>query len=208
MGARCSSGLRGKARHPPAAGLSGRTDKAATAGGRGASIDCYTQNFGFVRGISAPLVVLNYSSRMWKSYLFAATAAAVLSGPCLGGDFVTGQAARAVIGQPFFNAQNAGAASTTPAPAGGPRRPRRPANLQGTPITLLGAASGVAYVNNTLFVVDDNHLGFTPDNNRVLIYPEHQSDGPGGYGGDSATERALPGMRRRGNGSCGAARLR
>jgi len=108
---------------------------------------------------------------MWKSYLFAVTAAAVLSGPCLGGDFVTGQAARAVIGQPFFNAQNAGAASTTPAPAGGPRRPRRPASLQGTPITLLGSASGLAYVNNTLFVVDDNHLGFSPDNNRVLIYP-------------------------------------
>ena len=108
---------------------------------------------------------------MWKSYLFAVTAAAVLSGPCLGGDFVTGQAARAVIGQPFFNAQNAGAASTTPAPAGGPRRPRRPASLQGTPITLLGGASGLAYVNNTLFVVDDNHLGFLPDNNRVLIYP-------------------------------------
>ena len=108
---------------------------------------------------------------MWKSYLFAAAAAAVLSIPCWGGDFMTGQAARAVIGQPFFNAQNAGAASTTPAPAGGPRRPRRPAGLQGTPITLLGAASGVAYVNNTLFVVDDNHLGFTPDNNRVLIYP-------------------------------------
>ncbi len=29
----------------------------------------------------------------------------------------------------------------------------------------------MAYINNTLFVVDDNHLGFTPDNNRVLIYP-------------------------------------
>jgi uncharacterized protein (TIGR03437 family) len=108
---------------------------------------------------------------MWKSYIFAVSAAAVLSGPCWGGDFVTGQAARAVIGQPFFNAQNAGAASTTPATAGGPQRPRRPASLQGTPITLLGAASGVAYVNNTLFVVDDNHLGFLPDNNRVLIYP-------------------------------------
>src|SRR5487761_2781390 len=108
---------------------------------------------------------------MWKSYLFAVTAAAALSVPGLGGDFVTGQAARAVIGQPFFNAQNAGAASTTPSPIGGPRRPRRPASLQGTPITLLGGASGVAYVNNTLFVVDDNHLGFLPDNNRVLIYP-------------------------------------
>ena len=116
---------------------------------------------------------------MWKSYLFAVTAAAVLSGPCSGGDFVTGQAARAVIGQPFFNAQNAGAASTTPAPAGGPRRPRRPTSLQGTPITLLGAASGVAYANNTLFVVDDNHLGFTPDNNRVLIYPNINQAIPG-----------------------------
>jgi len=108
---------------------------------------------------------------MWKSYLFTVAAAAVLSGPCWGGDFLTGQAARAVIGQPFFNAQNAGAESTVPPPAGGPRRPRRPARLQGTPITLLGAAGGVAYANNTLFVVDDNHLGFTPDNNRVLIYP-------------------------------------
>ncbi len=108
---------------------------------------------------------------MWKSYLFAVAAAAVLSAPCWGGDFLTGQAARAVIGQPFFNAQNAGAASTTPAPAGGPRRPRRPASRLGTPITLLGAASGLAYVNNTLFVVDDNHLGFTPNNSRVLIYP-------------------------------------
>jgi len=108
---------------------------------------------------------------MWKSYLLAVAAAAVLSGPCWGGDFLTGQAARAVIGQPFFNAQNAGAESTVPPPAGGPRRPRRPARLQGTPITLLGAAGGVAYANNTLFVVDDNHLGFTPDNNRVLIYP-------------------------------------
>jgi len=108
---------------------------------------------------------------MWKPYLLAVATAALLSGPCWGADFLTGQAARAVIGQPFFNAQNAGAASTVPPPAGGPRRPRRPASLQGTPITLLGAAGGVAYANNTLFVVDDNHLGFTPDNNRVLIYP-------------------------------------
>jgi len=108
---------------------------------------------------------------MLKSYVLAMAAAAALSGPCWGGDFLTGQAARAVIGQPFFNAQNAGAASTAPQPSGGPRRPRRPASQQGAPITLLGAASGVAYANNTLFVVDDNHLGFSPDNNRLLIYP-------------------------------------
>ena len=72
---------------------------------------------------------------MWKSYLFAAAAAVILSGPSWGADFLTGQAARAVIGQPFFRAQNSGAASIIPAPAGGPRRPRRPASVQGIPIT-------------------------------------------------------------------------
>ncbi len=109
---------------------------------------------------------------MWKSYLFAAAAAAVLSGPCWGGDFVTGQSARAVIGQPFFNAQNAGVASTTPAPAGDRAGRGWPTSLSPTP-PLLGAASGVAYVNNTLFVVDDNHQDY-PDNNPCSDLSEHQ----------------------------------
>ena len=107
---------------------------------------------------------------MLKSYVLLLAGAAVLSPLGLGADFLTGQAARAVIGQPFFNAQNTGAVSTTPGPAGGPRRPRRPSSVQGTPITLLGAASGLAYANNTLFVVDDNHLGLQPEHNRVLTY--------------------------------------
>ena len=107
---------------------------------------------------------------MLKSYALLLAGAALLSAPCWGADFLNGQAARAIIGQPFFSAQNTGAASTVPGNPGGPRRPRRPSSLQGTPITLLGAASGVAYANNTLFVVDDNHLGLLPDNNRVLIY--------------------------------------
>ena len=63
-------------------------------------------------------------------------------------DFVTGQAAREVFGQPTFTFQGAGS----------------PSQFQ------LGAVQGVAYANNTLFVVDSNHLQKTPINNRVLIY--------------------------------------
>ncbi len=62
-------------------------------------------------------------------------------------DFVTGQAARVVIGQETFTAQQPGA-------------------NQG----LLGAVSGVAYANNTLLVVDGSRVQASPQNNRVLIY--------------------------------------
>ncbi len=34
----------------------------------------------------------------------------------------------------------------------------------------MGAADGIAYANNTLFIVDSNHLQIPPVNNRVLIY--------------------------------------
>jgi uncharacterized protein (TIGR03437 family) len=63
--------------------------------------------------------------------------------------FLTGQAAREVIGQPTFTEQGAGS----------------PSAYQ------FGAAQGLAYANNTLFVVDSNeHALITPDNNRVLIF--------------------------------------
>jgi hypothetical protein len=106
---------------------------------RGASIHCYTLNFysgwsSLIRECSN----LTFCLSLW---------AVLLSGPCSGADFLTGQAARAVIGQPFFNAQNFGASNT-----------------------VLGAAGGVAYVNNTLFVVDSNRLGLAPINNRVLSF--------------------------------------
>jgi uncharacterized protein (TIGR03437 family) len=65
-----------------------------------------------------------------------------------GQSFVTGQAARLVVGQPTFTAQQTGT----------------PSNVQ------LGAVGGVAYANNTLFVVDSNRVQATPINNRVLIY--------------------------------------
>jgi len=62
--------------------------------------------------------------------------------------YQTGQAARLVIGQSNFTAQ----ANDVPS-----------ANR-------LGAAGGVAYVNNTLFVVDSNRIQASPVLNRVLIY--------------------------------------
>jgi len=66
----------------------------------------------------------------------------------LGADFLTGQAARITIGQTTFTSQDTG----------------NPSQYQ------LGAVGGVAYANNTLFVVDSNHVQATPVNNRVLIY--------------------------------------
>ena len=84
---------------------------------------------------------------MLKSYIFLCLGAVFWPGPCSGADFLTGQAARAVIGQPYFNAQTFGASNT-----------------------LLGAVGGLAYVNNALFVVDGNRLGLLPINNRVLIF--------------------------------------
>jgi uncharacterized protein (TIGR03437 family) len=63
-------------------------------------------------------------------------------------NFITGQAARIIIGQPTFTAQ-----------------------LSGNPSAdQLGATDGIAYANNTLFIVDSNHLQIPPVNNRVLIY--------------------------------------
>jgi uncharacterized protein (TIGR03437 family) len=70
------------------------------------------------------------------------------AGVCLGQtQFVTGQAARLVIGQTSFTSQTAGASDT-----------------------LLGAVGGLAFGADTLFVADSNFLGFTPINNRVLLF--------------------------------------
>jgi len=62
-------------------------------------------------------------------------------------DFVNGQAARAVIGQVTFTAADPNSSNT-----------------------VLGAANGIAYAANTLFVADSNIFGAAPVNNRVLIY--------------------------------------
>ncbi|HLN00927.1 MAG TPA: IPT/TIG domain-containing protein [Bryobacteraceae bacterium] len=73
----------------------------------------------------------------------------------MGQEFIAGQAARAVVGQPYFTASFPGASQT-----------------------LIGAASGVAYANNTLFIADSNRAGATPTNNRVLIYRNLSSQFP------------------------------
>src|SRR4051794_37576599 len=64
-------------------------------------------------------------------------------------DFNTGQAARAVVGQPQFTRQDAS--------------PNQ---------SIIGGASGVAFANNMLFVADSNRVGATPSANRVLIFPD------------------------------------
>ncbi|MGA3024346.1 MAG: hypothetical protein ABSF98_06220 [Bryobacteraceae bacterium] len=75
------------------------------------------------------------------------------AGAMCAANFVTGQSARAVIGQPNFTAQ---VDDTTSDPnAGG---------------FALGGVSGVAWANGTLFVVDSNRVGATPDNDRVVVY--------------------------------------
>lgn len=63
-------------------------------------------------------------------------------------DFMTGQAARIVIGQVNFTQQDIGTPSQY----------------------VLGACSGLAYANNMLLVVDSNHIQASPVQNRVLIY--------------------------------------
>lgn len=75
--------------------------------------------------------------------LFSLCASVAIAQP----QFVTGQAARLVIGQTSFTSQASGASNT-----------------------LLGGAGGIAFANNTLFVADSNRVGYTPTNNRVLMF--------------------------------------
>ncbi|HJT89264.1 MAG TPA: IPT/TIG domain-containing protein [Bryobacteraceae bacterium] len=61
--------------------------------------------------------------------------------------FTNGQAARAVIGQRTFTDQD-----------------------QNSSDTILGAASGIAYAGDTLFVADSNRVSAAPENHRVLLF--------------------------------------
>ncbi|HYW46429.1 MAG TPA: hypothetical protein VE959_26415 [Bryobacteraceae bacterium] len=67
------------------------------------------------------------------------------TGPTAG--FTTGQAARLVIGQSTFTSDDPNSSDT-----------------------LIGAASGLAYAADTLFVADANRVGAAPSNHRVLLY--------------------------------------
>ncbi len=100
--------------------------------------------------------------------------------------FLTGQAARAVIGQPTFTAQNSGgvnsvAACPTAQSSGcTPTTSATPPGIQ-TPAsnTVFGAMGGLAFAANTLFVTDDNTLGLLPNNNRVLVFNNINQSIPG-----------------------------
>jgi len=70
-------------------------------------------------------------------------------------DFVTGQAARAVVGQTTFTTGDPNSTNT-----------------------VIGAANGIAYAANTLFVADSNIMGATPVNNRVLMFQNLSSQLP------------------------------
>ena len=67
-------------------------------------------------------------------------------------NFVNGQAARLVIGEPSFTRQ-------------------APVSSRET----IGGAGGIAVVDNRLFIADGNEMGSTPLNNRVLLYNDLSS---------------------------------
>lgn len=69
--------------------------------------------------------------------------------------FITGQAARAVVGQYSFDLGTQGASSQ-----------------------ILGGVSGIAWANGTLFAADDNMLGATPNNYRVMMFNTNQIPAP------------------------------
>ncbi len=79
-----------------------------------------------------------------RAFLLLAASIAAAHGEA---EFETGQAARLVIGQPFFTAE-------------------RPTSSR----EALGGAGGVAVGGGRLFIVDSNRMGAGPINHRVLVY--------------------------------------
>jgi uncharacterized protein (TIGR03437 family) len=82
--------------------------------------------------------------------VFLLSAAAVCAA-----DFMTGQAARAVIGQVTFTDEDPNASDT-----------------------VLGGISGLAFAANTLFVADSNRVGALNSNHRVLLFQGISSQVP------------------------------
>ncbi len=79
-------------------------------------------------------------------------------------DFVTGQAARAVIGQRFFTEAYYWDPTSTD--------PRDPDPKDGvhTLDKVLGGVSGLAYANGALYVADSNRVSALPINHRIMVY--------------------------------------
>jgi uncharacterized protein (TIGR03437 family) len=91
---------------------------------------------------------------MKRISLFLLCAAAALAQPTV--DFTSGQAARALIGQSNFTAADPNSSDIT-----------------------IGAAGGLAYAGDTLFVADSNGISAAPSNNRVLLFQGVSSMLPG-----------------------------
>src|SRR5215470_11831967 len=79
--------------------------------------------------------------------LFSLCAAAAFAQTNSNLHFATGQAARLVVGQTTFTGQDPSSSDI-----------------------ILGAASGIAYAADTLFIADANRIGAFPSNHRVLVY--------------------------------------
>lgn len=101
---------------------------------------------------------------MKRISLLFLTAALLFSEQAFAQGYMTGQAARAVVGQPFFDAQS-----------------------QNSSDTVIGSAAGVAYADDTLFVADSNNVQATPNNNRVLLFKNISSQIPAVTGQPSNT---------------------
>jgi uncharacterized protein (TIGR03437 family) len=69
--------------------------------------------------------------------------------------YITGQAARLVVGQSTFTSQDTNSSDT-----------------------VIGGASGLAYAADTLFVADSNRVGAFPSNHRVLLFQNLSSQLP------------------------------
>src|SRR5215471_14237194 len=87
---------------------------------------------------------MNSYTRCVSLLLIAAAAASTA-------DFTTGQAARIVIGQKTFTAEDPVSSDTT-----------------------VGGVSGLAVAGGYLFVADANRAGAGPSNHRVLLFPMNQ----------------------------------
>src|SRR5438477_12052175 len=70
--------------------------------------------------------------------------------------FITGQAARLLMGQQSFTSQDPNSSDT-----------------------IVGAVSGIAYAADTLFVADANRVGAFPSNHRVLLFQNLSTMLPG-----------------------------
>ncbi len=91
--------------------------------------------------------------------------------------YVTGQAARAVIGQSTFTSQTSGGVNGVAACPTGQTSGCTPTTsttlpgIQTNPSdTVFGGIGGLAYAAGTLFATDSNRLGLLPNNNRVLMF--------------------------------------